>query len=62
LSKKSSHKISFLVPLEYLDAMDSLVEKGLYQDRGEVIRDALRHLSREKGIDMLSLEAEKPVK
>ncbi len=30
----------------YIDALDRLVEKGIYLDRGEIIMDALMHLFR----------------
>lgn len=35
----------------YLDALDRLVQKGVYVDRAELIKDALRRLFRHYGIE-----------
>jgi len=45
-----------------LEALDSLVEQGIYLSRDEAIMDALRILFREKGIEPFSPEDEEPGK
>ena len=45
----------------YLDAMQRLVRKGVYVDRAELIKDALRRLFRHYGIaPFVAEEAETP--
>jgi len=46
----------------YLDALDRLVEDGIYLGRGEAILEALRDLFRGYGIEPFCLKAEEPVK
>ena len=62
MSKKSKHQFSFKIPIPMLEAVDSLVEQGIYLNRDEAIRAALRILFREKGIEPFSPEVEEPVK
>ena len=62
MSKKSKHQLSFTIPSNYIDALDSLVENGIYLNRDEAIRDALRILLREEGIEPFSPAVEEPVK
>lgn len=61
LSKESKHKFSFTIPVPMLEALDSLVEDGIYLNRDEAIREALRILFREKGMKPFSPEAKEPV-
>jgi len=42
----------------YVDALDWLVEEGLYMEHQVAIRDALRHLFKFHGIDPFSEKAE----
>lgn len=42
----------------YLEAMDSLIEHGIYVDRGETIKDALRRLFRHYEIEPFAEKAE----
>lgn len=45
----------------YLDALEGLIQKGVYVDRAEVIKDALRRLFRHYGIEAFGVEeAETP--
>ena len=54
-------KLDVTMTQDYIDALDRLVEEGLYLDRGEIIRDALRNLLRQHGIEPFCNEgAEKP--
>ena len=39
------------IPQDYVEALDRLVEEGLYIDRGAIIREALRDHFRQKGIE-----------
>ena len=52
LSEKSTrHRISLTLTEVYLDALDQLVEEGLYMEQQDAIRDALRRLFRHHEID-----------
>ena len=54
-------KLDFYFPKEIIDALDQLIEKGIYLDREEAIRDAMRHHFRQHGIEpFCSKVAEKP--
>jgi len=44
-------KLDVTMTQDYIDALDRLVEEGIYLDRGEIIRDALRGLLRKHGIE-----------
>jgi Arc/MetJ-type ribon-helix-helix transcriptional regulator len=44
-------RISMTLTEPYLDALDRLVEEGVYVDRGEAVKDALRHLFRHYGVE-----------
>ncbi len=44
-------KLDVTMTQAYIDALDRLVEEGLYLDRGEIILEALRGLLREQGIE-----------
>jgi len=46
-----SSKLDVTMTQAYIDALDRLVEEGLYLDRGEIILEALRVLLREHGIE-----------
>jgi len=41
----------------YLDALDRLVEEGIYLGKGEAILEALRIFFREQGIEPFYLES-----
>ena len=40
----------------YFDAMEGLVQEGVYVDRAEIIKDALRRLFRHYGIEPFGAE------
>ena len=44
-------KLDLTIPQDYVEALDRLVEEGLYMNREEIIREALRYLMRQKGIE-----------
>jgi len=43
--------LDLTIPQDYVEALDRLVEEGLYIDRGAIIREALRDHFRQKGIE-----------
>jgi len=45
-------RVSVTMTKPYVDALDNLVEHGVYMTRGDTILDALRHFFREKGIEL----------
>jgi len=53
-------KLDVTMTQEYIDALDHLVEEGIYLNRGEIIMEALRILLRQHGIEPFSKVAEKP--
>ena len=44
-------RISVTMTETYIDALDHLVEKGLYLNRGEAVLEALRNFFRRYGIE-----------
>lgn len=52
-------KLDVTMTQDFVDALDRLVEKGLYLNRGEIIREALRDLLRQQGIEPFSVLDEK---
>ena len=55
-------KLDVTMTQAYVDALDLLVEEGLYLNRGEIILDALRRLLREQGIEPFSKRVKKSEK
>ena len=56
-------RVSVTLTTPYVEALDRLVEKGVYLGRGEIILEALRNLLRKHGVEPFCLEsAEEPVK
>jgi len=54
-------KLDVTMTQDYIDALDHLVEEGLYLNRGEIIRAALRDLLRQHRIEPFCNEvAKKP--
>lgn len=51
-------RVSITMTAPYLEALDHMVEKGVYLRRCDVIMDALRHLFKEHGVDLPYKEAE----
>ena len=47
-------RVSVTLMKSYLDALDRLVDGGIYLSRGEAIMDALRRLFRSYGIEPFS--------
>jgi len=60
--KAEKIRVSVTMTKPYLDALDSLVEKGIYLGRGEAILEALRTLFKDYGVEPFCIEAEEPVK
>jgi len=59
---KTKTRVSVTMTKPYVEALDGLVEKGLYFTRGEAVLEALRYFLKEKGIEPFCLEAEESVK
>jgi Arc/MetJ-type ribon-helix-helix transcriptional regulator len=58
---KSKTRVSVTLTKPYLDALDRLVEEGIYLGRGEIILEALRKLLRQQGIEPFSYIEEETV-
>jgi len=58
LCNKSKTRVSVTMTRPYLDALDQLVEEGIYLGRGEAILAALRVFLREQGIEPFCPEIE----
>jgi len=50
-SDKTKIRVSVTMTRTYVDALDGLVEQGIYQSRGEVILEALRIIFKQRGIE-----------
>ena len=62
MGNKSKTRVSVTMTKTYLDALDSLVEEGIYLGRGDAILEALRIFLKEQGIKPFCPEVEEPVK
>ncbi len=51
-------RYSVTLPSEYVEALDQLVERGIYPEPQDAIRDALRHQFRYHKIEPFYPEAE----
>lgn len=51
LSEKVKKRVCVTLTKPYLDALNRLVREGVYVDRAELIKDALRRLFRHYGIE-----------
>lgn len=58
MSNKSKTRVSVTMTKPYLDALDRLVEEGIYLGRGDAILDALRYFLKNQGIEPFCLEEE----
>jgi len=54
LSDKAKTRVSVTLTKPYLDALNHLVEEGIYLTKGEIILEALRSLLRQQGIEPFS--------
>ena len=59
MSEKTKTRLSVTMTTPYLDALDRLIDEGMYLSRGEAILDALRDLFKYYGIEPFCLEADK---
>ena len=59
MSSKYKTRVSVTMTKLYVDAIDSLVEEGIYLDRGEAILEALRDFLEIQKMDSIVLEPEK---
>ncbi len=50
--KKKKTRLSVTVTDPYVEAMDDLVERGIYLTRGEIVLEALRNFFKEKGVEL----------
>lgn len=53
-------RVSVTMTKPYLDALDNLVEKGIYLGRGDAILEALRSLFRDYGIEPFATKVAEP--
>lgn len=56
--KDAKKRVSVTMPRPYLEALDRLVEEGIYLSRGEIILEALRSHLGGRGIRPFSKEKE----
>jgi Arc/MetJ-type ribon-helix-helix transcriptional regulator len=54
LPDKAKTRVSVTLTKAYLDALDRLVEEGIYLSKGEIILEALRSLLRQQGMEPFS--------
>lgn len=58
--KNEKMRLSVTMTKPYVEALDLLVEKGLYLSRGEAILEAVRDLLNEYGVEPFNKNAKKP--
>lgn len=51
MSDKAKTRVSVTLTKAYLEALDRLVQEGIYLSKGEIVMEALRSLFRERGIE-----------
>ena len=51
MSDKAKTRVSVTLTKAYLDALDRLVEEGIYLSKGEIVLEALRLHLRQQGIE-----------
>ena len=51
-------RLSTTVTMQYVEALNDLVDTGVYLNEGEAVREALRVLFRSHGLDIMWGEAE----
>lgn len=44
MNPKTSARISVSMPQAYVEKLDRLIEKGLYLDKGQIIREGIRRI------------------
>ena len=52
MKKKTKFRLSITMPDPYVEALDGLVERGIYLSRGEIVLEALRNLFKENGVEL----------
>lgn len=58
IEKNEKIRISVTMTGTYVEALDHLVEEGLYLGRGEIVLEALRRLFGSYGLESFSLKPE----
>jgi len=58
LEKNEKTRISVTMTGTYVEALDHLVDEGLYLGRGEIVLEALRRLFGSYGLEPFSLKPE----
>lgn len=58
--KAEKIRVSVTMTKPYVEALDSLVEKGIYLGRGEAILEALRNLFKGYGVEPFATKAAEP--
>lgn len=61
MSDKAKTRISVTMTKPYLEALDRLVEEGIYLSKGAIILDALRVFLRQRGIEPFAGPSEEQV-
>ena len=56
--KNEKTRVSVTMTGAYIEALDHLVDEGLYLGRGEIVLEALRRLFRGYGLEPFSLKLE----
>lgn len=60
MSDKTKTRVSVTLTTPYVEALDLLVEKGVYLGRGDAILDALRGLFRGYGVEPFTTKVAEP--
>lgn len=53
-------RVSITMTKQYLDALDYLVEQGIYLGRGEAVLEAVRRLLRSYGVEPFATRVAEP--
>ena len=58
MKKMKKTRVSVTMTQPYLEILDSLVEKGVYLNRGEAVLEALRLLFKQHGVESFNPDPE----
>ena len=59
MSEKKVKMIHIGLPQIYVDGLDHMIKEGIYVSRIEAVKDALRRLFKNYGLDILKLNSKK---
>ncbi len=57
MSEKKVKRINIALPQIYVDGIDRMIKEGIYLNRSEAVKDSLRRLFKNYGLDVLKINS-----